>query len=477
MNIRRKRVSKLYGRFTGYGKNAGTRYDVAESQETASNHRSSSENNATNSWNVNFTTSNVNNNNKYNRNRVRAVTACEDSLYLHWLEESVMDAYIDCLRNKRTSKQAVEYMAGAYIDIPILARELYKRTYEIGPSTCFIVKYPKYREVFAASFRDRIIHHWICMRINPLFETQHRLLGNVSHNCRVGFGCRYSAKNVFDAIKRITCNYTKKAWIYKGDLDSFYMRISKSLMWKKLQPFIEQWYDGQDKDLLLWLVEKVIFHCPEKNCTLNTPEFLWKHLTPSKSLFRTEEDRGIPIGNLTTQLFANFFMLDMDRKAQELFTGLNYHYVRFVDDFIIVCEDKSALLSRVKVLENFIEEELLLKVHKDKKYCQVASHGVKFVGSYLKNGRMYLSSRTLARFKERIFGFNRLLSSPIVTRLDLIRIESVINSYLGFCRGVRTYAKRKSYLLKFDKIFWKYFFVKGQYESVRLYKQYRSIIV
>ena len=160
----------------GSNSNIDTRYDVAYTQETASNHRSSTENNVRNAWNLNFSTGNCWNNNKYNRNRVRAVTACDDS-YFNWLLESVRDAYFDCLRHKRTSKQAVEYMAGADVDIPILARELYDRTYEIGTSTCFIVKYPKCREVFAASFRDRIIHHWICLRLNPLFEHQHHYRG------------------------------------------------------------------------------------------------------------------------------------------------------------------------------------------------------------------------------------------------------------------------------------------------------------
>ena len=475
MSIRRVRMSLLYGRATGVNGNIDARYDDAGTQETASNHRSSTENNATNAWNVNFSTGNLWNNNKYNRNRIRAVTACDDS-YFNWLKESVTDAYFDCLRHKMSSKQAVEYMAVADVDIPVLAHELYDRTYEIGISTCFIVKYPKYREVFAASFRDRIIHHWICLRLNPLFDFQHRLSGDVSHNCRVGFGARYSSKRVYEAVKRITCNYKKDAWIYKGDMDSFYMRIPKSLLWKKLRAFIEQWYDGHDKDLLLWLVEKVVFNSPEKNCVLNSPEFYWHNLSPSKSLFRTDPDRGIPIGNLTTQIFANFFMLAMDRKAQDLFEGLNYHYVRFVDDFLIVCDDKSAMLERVKVLEHYVETELSLKVHKDKKYCQRASHGVKYVGVYLKNGRMYLSSRTLGKMRERIVGFNRILQSGTVMLLDLLRIERVINSYLGFCKGLRTYHKRKKYINMFDKSFWKYFFVKGHYDSVRLYRQYRPVL-
>jgi hypothetical protein len=89
---------------------------------------------------------------------------------------------------------------------------------------------------------------------------------------------------------------------------------------------------------------------------------------------------------------------------------------------------------------------------------------------------MYLSSRTLGKMRERIVGLNRILQSGTVMLLDLLRIERVINSYLGFCKGLRTYHKRKKYINMFDKSFWKYFFVKGHYDSVRLYRQYRPVL-
>lgn len=164
----------------------------------------------------------------------------------------------------------------AYVDLNVLAKEIYDRTYTIGVSTCFMVKYPKYSEVFAASFRDRIVHHWICMRLNPLFEFEHARLGNVSHNCRKAF---------------------------------------------------------------------------------------------------------------------------------------------------------------------------------------------------IKNGRTYLSSRTLARFKERIVGFNRILDKDVVTIFDLTRIECVVNSYLGFCVRHRTYRKRRKYICMFVPSFWKYFYVKGHYQSIHIKKK------
>ncbi len=465
----RHRVNLLYGRFAGGERKLSTRYDVAETQKSASNHWSSLENNSSNAWNVNFNNSNINNNNKYNSYSVRPVVAYDNSQKLY---NSVHEAYLDCLKNKRTSRQAVEYMSVAHSDLHILAKQLEERTYEIGPSTCFMVKYPKYREVFAASFRDRIIHHWICIRLNPLFEAKHHALGNVSHNCRKGFGSLYSIRKVSEAIRKISDNYRKKVFIYKGDFDSFYMRISKDKLWEKLEPFIDEKYHEEDKELLKWLTKKVIFHEPEKKCVLNSMPELWRKLNPSKSLFRTPDGRGVPIGNLTTQLFANFLMTGMDEKALELFEGLLYFYSRFVDDFLNICDDKDELLKRVKILENYVEEELLLKVHRNKKYCQEASHGVSYVGAYIKNGRTYLSSRTLARFEERVHGFNRLLTSRTMTILDLKRIESVINSYLGFCKWHRTYKKRKAYINMFVPEFWSYFYVRGHYDSIRIRRKF-----
>ena len=136
-------------------------YEVAKTQE-GSNHWSSTENNRNNARNVNFNSGNANNNNKYNGNVVRDVTAFDGIVPAPFLL-SVWEAYHDCLHGKMTSTQAIEYMTIAEKDIPCLARELWTGTYRPGTSTCFLVKYPKWREVFAANFRDRITHHWVCL--------------------------------------------------------------------------------------------------------------------------------------------------------------------------------------------------------------------------------------------------------------------------------------------------------------------------
>ena len=125
------------------------------------------ENNQNNAWNVNFSNGNTNNNNKYNANAVRAVAALGEEVKIGWLE-----AFKDCCANKKSSQECNAYRMHYELDLWILLYEVYTRTYTPGKSTCFVVTRPKLREVFAASFRDRIVHHWVCMRLNPLFEAR-----------------------------------------------------------------------------------------------------------------------------------------------------------------------------------------------------------------------------------------------------------------------------------------------------------------
>ena len=148
------------------------------------------------------------------------------------------------------------------------------------------------REVFAADFRDRVIHHWICLRLNPLFEERCIALGNVSHACRKGFGTDSAIKQVEGGIRRVTCNMQREAWIYKGDIVGFFMNINKSVLFGFLKSLIDSKYFGPDKDILLFLVEVTVFHSPEKDCYIKSPFVLWKNISSDKSLFYNGDSIG-----------------------------------------------------------------------------------------------------------------------------------------------------------------------------------------
>ena len=474
-----------YGRLTPWhGINYVRSYEAAQPHiNSTGNHWSSTENSTNNSWNVNFGDGNSNNNNKYNANIVRPAVAHPTKAWFR-LRESLQIAYKDCCRGKGSSQQFQDYIPHANEDLDLLTTQLMERTYVPSTSTCFLVRYPKLREVFAAAFRDRIIHHWICLRLVPHFEEININIGDVSHNCRVGYGTKSAVNSVYKAIKDVTYSYGQDGYLFRGDLVGFFMSLPKQRMCNQLIEFAQSQYHGDFKNTLLWLIETVVMHRPEQNCMFNSDPKDWVGLAHNKSLFRTGKGKGAPIGNLTTQLFANFYMADfdaymMDRVKELRAKGIRAEYHRFVDDFIFVCSDKKALQWLIRAAEIKIKS-MDLNMHKDKRYIQPTSHGVMFVGTYIKNGRLYLSNRTIGRFRDKVIEIERYVQRPPaeITSADRDHILATLNSYLGFCKGRQTYRIRRRIMkpLIFSEDFKRYFKINRYVTKVTLKKRWKTII-
>ena len=359
--------------------------------EIDSNHWSSTEYNSNNSWNVNFNDGNINNNNKNNQYVVRPVVALREDEMAGWVE-----AFIDCCRRKKSTIQCSLYRTNYERDLIKLAREVKARTYIPSVSTCFVVSRPKYREIFAANFRDRVAQHWIVRRIEPLLEERFQEQGDVSFNCRKGFGTLAAVRRLKKNIEEVSFNYTEKAWIGKFDMKSFFMSIDKTILLSLVTDFVKKNYHEPDLPDLLWLLEVTIMHCPQKLCIKKGRLYLWDELPPEKSLFNTPDTVGMPIGNITSQLLANFYLSFLDEYMNYLcaLSG-NTKYIRFVDDFVIVSRSKKAIKIFWEEANKFLRDHLRITLHPDKKYIQEVKKGVKFVGSVIKPGRIYLSNRTV----------------------------------------------------------------------------------
>lgn len=113
------------------------------------------------------------------------------------------------------------------------------RTYQPGKSICFIVTRPRYREVFAAAFEDRIIHHWIAIRLEPLFE---RIFSPRTFNCRKEKGQLYGVNMLVNDIKTCSRNYTRDCYVMKLDLQGFFMSINKAMLAKMVDDFVAETY-------------------------------------------------------------------------------------------------------------------------------------------------------------------------------------------------------------------------------------------
>ena len=180
---------------------------------------SSSEYNRNNEWIVNFGSGNCNNTNKNNSNLARAVAALDEQVLVEWIT-----AFDDCCLHKMSSVDCTLYRLDSTFDLVILAVEIeVLKIYYPGTSICFYVSYPRIREIFAAAFRDRIVQHWVYIRLNPLFEERHHSLGDVTYNCRVGFGTLAASKRVENEMLRLTNNYTSVGYCATMDIWSFFI--------------------------------------------------------------------------------------------------------------------------------------------------------------------------------------------------------------------------------------------------------------
>jgi hypothetical protein len=359
------------------------------------------------------------------------------------LTEEFFIAYYACRKNKRNTLNALRFEKHFEHNLFLLIEQIKTNSYYPGKSIAFIVNKPVTREIFAADFRDRVVHHWLIAKLNPLFEKQFIY---DSYACRLGKGTLFGIKRLDGFIKSCSKNYTTNCYILKLDIQGFFMHINRTILYAKLHDFIERYYREQDKPLVLDLCQKIIFNDPTKNCIIKGNKSNWNDLPHNKSLFHSPKDCGLPIGNLTSQVFANFYMNAFDHFIKKEL-GINY-YGRYVDDFIIVHPDKDYLKLLLPVITNFLESQLQLTLHPKKIYLQHYSKGVQFLGTVIKPNRIYIANRTKGNFYAAIHKQNAVVQNKKPNRAEQHKFLSSMNSYLGIMKHYKTYRLRKKMLFK-----------------------------
>ena len=345
-----------------------------------------------------------------------------------------------------------------------LWKSINDRTYHPVKSIAFIVTKPMRREIFAADFSDRVLHHLIDTKLRPLLEKE---FIDKTFNNRKGKGTAYGVKYLYDDIKEVSENYTKDCWIAKLDMRGFFMSISKSILIRRICEFIDERYEGRDKEDLKWLISVIIGDHPEKHCVLKSPPGMWRKLDRNKSLFWVDPDRGIPIGNLISQLMANFFLNEFDHFVTD---ELGFrHYGRYVDDFYIIDPNKQKILNAIPLIRAKLAE-IGITLHPRKFYFQHYTKGVKFIGANIKFNRIYVSNRTINNAFQAIRRLNKI--EDIEANAE--KFASVINSYLGFMKHYKTYAIRRNLINAIDQKWFKVIYVGKNYLKVVVKKEFKS---
>ena len=332
-------------------------------------------------------------------------------------------SYYSARSNKRNTCNQVRFERNLSFNMIRLWEDILYGRYKVGRSICFIVDRPVKREVFAASFRDRIVHHLLYRYLMPVFDP---VFIHDSYSCRVGRGNLFGVQRLEHHIRSCSDNYRRPCWVLKLDVCGYFMSMDRQLLYDMIVRTLRR--KGKDREevfpVMDSLLRKVIFNDPTRGCYRKGRASDWEGLPTSKSLFHARPGCGLPIGNLTSQLFSNIYLNRLDQYVKRTL-GCR-HYGRYVDDFYLVDNSRERLLSCVPPIRAFLKEDLHLTLHPRKLYLQEQAKGVPFLGFVVFPGRRCLSARSKRLMRDR-------LTEVFADEPDPFRLRSVVNSYRGHC--------------------------------------------
>lgn len=334
----------------------------------------------------------------------------------------MLTAALDCLRRKRQTVPALEYLTNFEHNLLDLQKAVNEGTYEIGPSQAFVVKWPKVREVWAADFRDRIIHHAIYLDVVPWLER--RFIGD-TFACIKGRGTHSAIRRLEHFVRRLTGNWTRRAWYLQIDLANFFVSMHRGRSWAQLSRYIGT------TSLTARLWRQVIMHNPTSNAVFE-PWVDFGRVPRHKSLWSTPPEYGFAIGNLPSQFLANLRCDPLDKFVKH--TLRCHNYVRYVDDAVLLSDSRQQLYDWHGRINEFLQTQTELRLHPDKTVVAPADSGINFVGAIVKPWR------TLPR--PQVVGSARRAAIDLWHNPTDPKRIARLNSYLGMM------VKHKSYKLR-----------------------------
>lgn len=319
-------------------------------------------------------------------------------------------AYLKARKCKRYRDEILKFSYNLEENLLKLQEELLNQTYQHGSYREFIVSDSKKRRIKAAPFRDRVIHHALCNIIEPIFDK-----GFIFDN----YACR-EGKGTHRAIKR---------------LEKFLKAISDSvggLMEEKiycLKCDISKYFDSINHEILLKIIEKKI---ADKNTLRLIREIL-------SSSYEKEPGTGIPIGNLTSQLFANVYLNELDQFVKR--TLRIKYYVRYMDDFLLLNNDKKELHGIKKQIQVFLRDKLKLELHPKKANIFPTEKGIDFLGYQIFWDYKLLRKSTVKRFMKRTKIYQKRLHQGV---MNSEKFNQSLQSWLAYAEFGNSYNLRKN---------------------------------
>lgn len=369
--------------------------------------------------------------------------------------EDIFEAYFKARKNKRNKKDQVEFELNFESSLMELHRQILQREFELENYTAFVNTKPVIREVFAPSFRDRVVHHLLYKYLSEIFEPD---FINDSYSCRKGKGTLYGIYRTKDMITSCSKNYTQDCYILKLDISGYFYNINKNILYRMCERKMCLSFSREKYDLVNYLLKKVLFDDVVGGAIKIGNKENWKLARKDRSLYYAPKSKGLPIGNLTSQLFSNIYMDQFDHFIKD---DLDIEYYgRYVDDFVVVHKDREFLRKLIRDSQSFLKYNLELEVHPKKIYLQHYAKGVGFLGAFIKPYRVYIGNRVKVNVNMFIKDINYTLSRTKcnLSKNDIVSIRATFNSYFGLLCKFNTFGLRVKYTNILNDYFCYYFY-------------------
>jgi hypothetical protein len=324
--------------------------------------------------------------------------------------EELVAAYFDCRRTKRNSKNALGFEQRLERNLDRLYGELIDGSYRPGRSICFVVTRPKPREVWAADFRDRVVHHLLYNRIAARFENA--FIAD-TFACIEDRGTLRGAERLESKVRSITQNWSRPAYYLKLDLANFFVSIDKMVLFELLAEKIPEPFWRE-------LAALILFHDPRADFEFRGDPKLMERVPPHKRLMEQPAHLGLPIGNLSSQFFANVYLNVLDQHVKHQLRCR--HYVRYVDDFVLLHESAQWLNAARDDIAAFLPARLGARLNDRKTILQPIERGIDFVGHVIKPWHRSTRRRTYHE------ALRRVAQAPTAD------VHVLANSYFGLLR-------------------------------------------
>jgi len=352
--------------------------------------------------------------------------------------QNVYRAYADCRRTKRNTPDALRFELRAEENLRELQRELADRTYRPSASACFVARQPKLREIFAADFRDRILHHLVVRYLEAIWEP---VFIHDSYASRAGKGIHAAVERLQRFTRQATCNATRPAWYLQLDIQNFFMRINKQRLFALIRSRCRQ-------EEILWLTSVLIFHDPTEEYHRKSPQWLLDQIPRQKSLFGVEREYGLPIGNLTSQFFANIYLNGLDQFVKH--TLKCRWYLRYVDDVVLLSPQPEELHAWQAQIAHYLETTLELSLHPTRRKLRPIANGIDFLGYIVRPQYRLCRNRVVNNLKARLREFEQahIRMQGAALRIayppeELDALFAALNSYFGHFSHANTRTLRR----------------------------------